>query len=70
MCNMPILSSTRPMPLGHEIYNFVRPFLDHHYYIFSLPDLCPGDDVQRNYTFSKHDLPGILSCPSTRSAGT
>ena len=25
---------------GHEIYNFGRPFLGHHYYIFGLSDLC------------------------------
>ena len=27
-------------PKCHEIYNFVRPFLDHHYYMYilSLPD--------------------------------
>ena len=27
---------------GHEICNFSRPFLCHHYYILSLSDLCPG----------------------------
>ena len=27
---------------GHEIYNFGRPFLGHHYYILSLSDLCLG----------------------------
>ena len=31
-----------PCPGGHEIYNFVRPFLVHHYYILSLFDLCLG----------------------------
>ena len=27
---------------GHEIYNFGRPFLGHHYYTLSLSDLCLG----------------------------
>ena len=27
---------------GHEIYNFGRPFLGHHYYIHSLSDLFLG----------------------------
>ena len=27
-------------PWGHEIKNFGRPFLGHHYYILSLYDLC------------------------------
>ena len=31
-----------PCTGGHEIYNFGRPFLDHHYYILSLFDLCLG----------------------------
>ena len=31
---------------GHEIYNFGRPFLNHHYYILSLTDLCPR--VEKN----------------------
>ena len=29
-----------PSPRGHEIYNFGRPFLGHHYYILGLSDLC------------------------------
>ena len=29
-----------PCPRGHEIYNFGRPFLGHHYYILGLSDLC------------------------------
>ena len=29
-----------PCPRGHEIYNFGRPFLGHHYYIFGLSDQC------------------------------
>ena len=31
-----------PYPGGHEIYNFGRPFLGHHYYILGLSDLCLG----------------------------
>ena len=29
-----------PLPQVHEIYNFGRPFLGHHYYILGLSDLC------------------------------
>ena len=32
----------KPCPIGHEIYNFGRPFLGHDYYIISLSDLCLG----------------------------
>ena len=35
-----------PLPRGHEIYNFGRPFLGHHYYILGLSDLCLG--VEKN----------------------
>ena len=35
-----------PCPVGHEIYNFSRPFLGHHYNILSLSDLCLG--VKKN----------------------
>ena len=31
-----------PLPRGHEIYNFGRLFLGHHYYILGLSDLCLG----------------------------
>ena len=31
-----------PCPWGHEINNFGRPFLGHHYYILSMSDLCLG----------------------------
>ena len=34
-------SARTPAQGGHEIYNFGRPFLGHHYYILSLYDLCP-----------------------------
>ena len=35
-------SHKNPCPGGHEIYNFGRPSLAHHYYILDLSDLCPG----------------------------
>ena len=35
-----------PCPRGHDIYNFGRPFLGHHYYIHGLSDLCLGVDKQ------------------------
>ena len=44
------------LPRGHEIYNFGRPFLGHHYYILGLSDKCPGvgkkifKEVQQFYT--------------------
>ena len=45
-------------PGGHEMYNFGRPFLGHHYYIISLSDLCLGIEnifyevlVHQFYTF-------------------
>ena len=31
-----------PCPWGHDIYNFDRPFLGHHYCILSLSDICMG----------------------------
>ena len=31
-----------PLPRGHKIYNFGRPFLSHHYYTLSLSDICLG----------------------------
>ena len=33
----------KALPRGHEIYNFGRPFLVHHYIILSLLDLCLGE---------------------------
>ena len=44
------------LPRGHEIYNFGRPFLGHHYYILGLSDKCLGvgkkiyKEVQQFYT--------------------
>ena len=44
MTNFPHPSTTLPDPGGggggHDIYNFGRPLFGHHYYIFSLSDLC------------------------------
>ena len=31
-----------PCPRVHEIYNFGRTFLGHHYYILILSDICMG----------------------------
>ena len=33
-----------PCPGVHEIYNFGRPFLGHHYYILGLSDLFLGEE--------------------------
>ena len=47
------------MPRGHEINNFGRPFLGHHYYyILSLSDLCSGVEKIFLKPFSLHDLHG------------
>ena len=35
-------SHKKPCRRGHEIYNFDRPFLGHHYYILGVSDLCFG----------------------------
>ena len=46
-----------PCPRGHEIYNFGRPFLGHHYYILRLSDQCLGEEtnifkeIQQFYTY-------------------
>ena len=46
-----------PCTRDHEIYNFGRPFLGHHYYKLSLSDPCPGvrkktfKDIHLFYTF-------------------
>ena len=39
---MATLYRKNPCPGGHESYNFGRPFLGHHHYIYSLSDLCLG----------------------------
>ena len=41
--------------MGYEIYNFGRPFLGHHYFIFTLSDLCLGVDKQE--TVGPHRSP-------------
>ena len=38
----PLLNN--PCPGHHEIYNFSRPYIGHHYYILSLCDLCMGEE--------------------------
>ena len=66
---IPILKE--PLPRGcHKIYNFVRPFLGHHYYILSLSDLCIGGKkkiFKRNNAFALYDLPGIWPHPCART---
>ena len=42
MTYMTTLQHKNPCPWGHEIYNFGRPFLGHHYYILCLSDQCLG----------------------------
>ena len=37
----------KPSPIGHEIYNFGRPFLIHHYWILNLSDPCTSVDNKR-----------------------
>ena len=55
-----------PLPGGHEIYNFGRPFLGLHCYIFSLSDLCSRDrDFKGNNAFSLYD--SMTPCSSTRT---
>ena len=42
MTNMATPILQEPLLGGHEIYNFGRPFLGHHYNILSFSDLCMG----------------------------
>ena len=49
---MATLYRKNPCPGGHESYNFGRPFLGHHHYIYSLSDLCGSkeeDFYPKNY---------------------
>ena len=53
-----------PLPMGsHEIYNFGRPFLGHHYYTPSLSEPCPWvqkkifKEIYQFYTFYPKILP-------------
>ena len=53
-----------PYPRGHEIYNFGRGFLAHHYYIFSLSARCTGVKTKifkeiRNFTLFAPKLPPL-----------
>ena len=43
-----------PCPGGHEIYNFGRPFLGHHYYTLSLYGLCPRVEKEKKIFFQKY----------------
>ena len=45
-----------PCPWGHEMYNFVEPFLGHHYYTLNLFEPCPRIEkmfskIPQFYTF-------------------
>ena len=35
-----------PQPRGHEIYNFGRSLVGHHYCLLSLPEPCFGDFIR------------------------
>ena len=43
-----------PLPWGHEIYNFGRLFLGHHYHLLSLS--VPCSEVEKNFFKEKHQL--------------
>ena len=54
----PLLVSPTPQhknhyPAGHEIYNFGKPFLGHHYFILNLFDPCSRIErkKEKNITF-------------------
>ena len=55
-----------PCPVGHEIKNFGRPFLDHHYYLLTLSDLCLG--VEKKF-FKKKYINFTLFCPKLPPLG-
>ena len=60
-------------PGGHEIYNFVGPFLGHHYYTLSLSDLCLGVEkkiFKRNNVFSPYNLYGHTLAKEPRPQGS
>ena len=42
MTYMAMNQHKKPCEVGHEIYNFGRPFLGHYYYTLSLSELRPG----------------------------
>ena len=48
-----------PLPGGHEIYNLVKHFLGHYYYILRLSDLCLGAKkkiFEKDLCISLYDL--------------
>ena len=57
-----------PLLWGHKIYNFGKPYLGHHYYIFSLSDLCIRRKkiFKRNNAFSLFDLYGHAAAQEPR----
>ena len=42
MTYMAKLQHNNPCPVGHKIYNFGRPFLEHYYYTLSSSESCLG----------------------------
>ena len=60
----PLHKNPGPCPGVHDIYNFGKPFLGHHYYILGLSDLCLGvekrifKEINSNNAFSLYDLCG------------
>ena len=62
-----------PCPRGHEIYNFGRPFLGYHYYIFGLSDQCLRVEkkiFKQNNAFSLYDLYGHTRAQEPLPRGT
>ena len=49
-----------PYRRGHETYNFVKPFLGHHYFILRLSYLCPEvvKKIKKNNAYH-YDLYGL-----------
>ena len=50
-------------PCPHEIYNFCRLFLDHHYYTLSLSDLCLGVEKRILNDIMHFSVPVYDLCP-------
>ena len=47
-------------PSGHEIHNFGKPFLSHHYFTLSLSEPCPRvENKYIHFTFFTPKLPPI-----------
>ena len=53
-----------PCPGGHEIYNFGRPFLGHHYYTLSLYGPCSGVEKFINITHFSPKLSTLSYIPN------